>query len=127
LKNLFGKIYIPVAWTIFIQLLLCLPGNDLPSEGLFQIPQLDKIVHVVFFGLLVGLWSVYFKHKTKDNNKLKRIFFIIFLLAAANGIIIEYIQFYFIPLRSFDQGDIIADLLSASIAYGICNVKLLSC
>jgi VanZ family protein len=126
LKKFFGNLFIPLAWTTFIQVLLCLPGNSFPSEGLFGIPQLDKIVHVVFFGAFVGLWCYYFRVKISDNNKLKRVFFIIFLIAATNGIIIEYIQFYFIPFRSFDQGDIIADILSSGIAYGICNVKLLS-
>jgi len=126
LKKLFKTILIPLAWTIFIQVLLCLPGNDLPGDGLFNIPNFDKIVHVIFFGALVGSWCLYFSSRLRNSQKLKNIFFIIFLVAASNGIIIEYIQLYFIPMRSFDKGDIIADLLSSSVVYGICNVKLLS-
>jgi VanZ family protein len=58
---------------------------------------------------------------------LKIIFFSVYLVAVINGIAIEYIQLNFIPNRAFDQGDIIADIISAGIGYGICNVKLLTC
>jgi VanZ family protein len=37
----------------------------------------------------------------------------------------EYIQLYYIPGRSFDKGDIIADIVGASLAYGLSNIKLL--
>jgi len=109
-----------------MQILLCLPGNNFPSTGLFALPQFDKFVHVILFGGLVGLWCFFLRSKIADQDKCKRLFFLVFLLTAANGIGIEYIQYYFIPFRSFDNGDIIADLLASSIAYGICNVKLLT-
>lgn len=127
MKKYFGKLFIPLAWTIFIQVLLCLPGSILPdTDGFLAIPNLDKVVHIIIFGTLVGLWCFYFSRKISSPQKLKLTFFIVFLLAAFNGIIIEYIQKYYIPNRTFDQGDIIADILSAAIAYGICNVKLLA-
>jgi len=126
LKKYFGKLIVPLGWTIFIQVLLCLPGTDIPGPELFEIPYFDKIVHVIFFGSFVALWCFYFRYRSTDNNWLKNIFFIVFLVASINGIVIEYIQMYFIPMRSFDQGDIIADVLSAAIVYGICNVKLLT-
>jgi len=127
LEKYFGKLFIPLAWTIFIQVLLCLPGSTLPdTTGFLAIPNLDKVVHIIIFGTLVGLWCFYFSRKISSPQKLKLTFFIVFLLAAFNGIIIEYIQKYYIPNRTFDQGDIIADILSAAIAYGICNVKLLA-
>jgi len=110
-----------------MQILLCLPGNNFPSNGLFGIPHFDKFIHVILFGGFVGLWCYYLAGRIQLQQQLKRLFFLVFLFAAFNGILIEYIQFYFIPFRSFDDGDIIADLLAASIAYGICNVKLLTC
>jgi hypothetical protein len=110
-----------------MQVLLCLPGNNFPGNDLFDIPHLDKIVHVVLFGAFVGLWCYYLSGRISVQHQLKRLFFVVFLFAVMNGIVIEYIQFYFIPFRSFDDGDIIADLLASSIVYGICNVKLLTC
>lgn len=126
LKNFFAKLYMPLAWTIFIQVLFCLPGSTLPSTEGFAIPNVDKIVHVIFFGTLVGLWCFYFSRKAYTPLKLRIVFFCVFLFASINGIAIEYIQLYFIPNRSFDNTDIIADILSSGIGYGICNIKLLT-
>ena len=117
--------FVAIAWTILIQVLLCLPGSTLPSGGVFNIPQLDKIVHTILFGGFTGFWCYYFYLKGTPPARCKTIFFIVYLLAAANGIVLEFIQRDYIPNRSFDEGDIIADVLAASIAYGICNIKLL--
>ena len=125
INRLLRKAFLPIAWTILIQVLLCLPGTTIPSGGFFNIPQLDKIVHVILFGTFTGLWCYYYYLKGKSPGKLKIIFFIIYLLAAINGIVLEFIQLDYIPNRSFDQVDIIADVIASSIAYGICNIKLL--
>jgi VanZ family protein len=125
IKRLLRKPFWPLAWTIAIQVLLCLPGSSIPTGGLFNIPELDKVVHVILFGGCTGLWCYFFYLKGKPAASLKSIFFIVYLLVAANGIILEFIQRDYIPNRSFDLGDIIADVLSASIAYGICNIKLI--
>ncbi len=125
INRILSKPYAAVAWIILIQVLLCLPGSTLPSGGLFDIPQLDKIVHVTLFAGATGLWCYYFYLNGKPAKQLKTIFFVIYLLLAANGIMLEYIQRDYIPNRSFDLADIIADVIAASIAYGICNIRLL--
>ena len=125
INRLLIKPFWAVAWTIAIQVLLCLPGSTIPSGGLFNIPQLDKIVHVILFGGCTALWCYYFYLKKKSAASLKTVFFIIYLLVAANGIILEFIQRDYIPNRSFDEGDIIADILASSIAYGICTIRLI--
>lgn len=71
------------------------------------------------------MWCYYFYLKGTPAAKLKTIFFIIYLLVSCNGIVLEFIQRDYIPNRSFEQADIIADIIAASIAYGICNIKLL--
>ena len=126
IKRIASNIFYPVAWTVLIQVLLCLPGSTIPSEGFFfNIPHLDKIVHVFLFGGFTGIWCYYYFIKGKSPAQLKTIFFLVYLLSAFNGIILEFIQRDYIPNRSFDQGDIIADVLASSIAYGICNIKLI--
>lgn len=126
MKKHFGRLYTPLAWTILIEILLCLPGSALPDTGAFEIPYFDKIIHIIIFGAFVCLWCLYYRKIVLSNKRLQLIFFRIYLAAVVNGIIIEYIQMYLIPNRSFDQGDILADVLSAGIVYGICNVKLLT-
>jgi VanZ family protein len=124
--RLFSHWVLPLAWTAAIQVLLCLPGKDLPDTSDLGIPNFDKYVHIILFGGMVLLWSYFFYSRKKSPQKLKTIFFGIFLFALFNGILMEYIQLYFIPGRSFDVGDMFADLLGASLAYGISNVKLLN-
>jgi len=125
LKRLLSKALVPVAWTILIQVLLCLPGSTLPSGGVFSIPQLDKMIHSGLFGGFTAFWCYYYYSKGKSPDRLKTIFFIIYLLAITNGIILEYVQRDYIPNRSFDEVDIIVDVIASSIAYGLCNIKLL--
>lgn len=91
-----------------------------------DIPNLDKIAHIVVFAIFVGSWCFYFKSRLLPFTQLKLAFFLVFLFACFNGIIVEYIQKFFVSNRSFDTGDILADVLSSGISYGICNVMLLN-
>lgn len=125
IKRLFSSVLLPLAWLIAIQVLLCLPGNDLPSEEYF-IPHFDKIVHAFLFGGFTAVWCYYYYLKGKPASKLKTIFFVVYLLVCINGIVLEFVQRDYIPFRSFDLGDIIADVLAASVAYGLCNIKLIT-
>ncbi len=125
IKRLFGTPYLPIAWFILIQVLLCLPGSSIPSTDDFLVPDIDKAVHVTLYGGLVGMWCFYCYLKNFAVRKLVRLYFLIFLLAGFNGILMEFVQRCCIPQRSFDLSDIIADLTGCSVAYGICNIKLL--
>jgi VanZ family protein len=125
INNLLSKAFVAIAWTVLIQVLLCLPGSSIPSGGMFNIPQLDKIAHIILFGAFTGFWCYYYYLKGKSPARLKTIFFIVYLLAAADGIIMEFVQLNYIPNRSFDTGDIVADIMASSIAYGICTIKLI--
>ena len=58
------------------------------------------------FSILVFLFSFPLK-KTKPAGS--RVYLVILLAAWGYGIAMEFVQKYFIPLRSFDIADIIAD------------------
>lgn len=62
------------------------------------------------FGILVFLfcWGI---QRKLDGQKLKKTFLIIAFAGAIYGIAMEYVQQYLIPNRSFDTGDIIADII----------------
>jgi len=125
INSLFRKLFVPLAWTVFIQVLLCLPGSSLPDTDSFHIPSLDKIVHIMLFGGFVFLWCYYFQARQKSPKTLKIIFFWVYAAACFNGVLMEFVQRDYIPGRSFDLGDIIADMAGAGLAYGISNIKLL--
>ena len=105
-----------VTWTLIIFILLALPGNMLPNESHFSIPQLDKIVHIVLFGSFVFLWSFYFSTKNADAKLLGK-YLRVTVIACLYGIAMEVIQKYFIPNRDFDLYDIAADIVGAIGGY----------
>jgi VanZ family protein len=125
IKKLFANLLAPLGWTLIMETLFCLPGSSLPDPEKLNVPDLDKLVHIILFGGFVSLWSYYYYRRIKSPNTLKIIFFWVYVFAAFNGVLIEFLQKYFIPGRSFDTVDIIADMTGASLAYGICNIKLL--
>jgi len=125
LRKYFSNIYSPIVWTLIIGILLAMPGSMLPNETHFSIPQFDKIVHISLFGGFVFLWNLYLSVRPIQRTRLLRLFFLVFILAQAYGIGMEYVQKYFIPLRDFDEADIIADLIGAGLAYGLSHIMLL--
>jgi VanZ family protein len=124
LKKYFGNVYVALGWSILIGILLTLPGSVLPNEGSFKIPQFDKIVHMGMFGGFVFLWNMVISSRRPPLHKLLRLFFLVFAIGVIYGIGSEYVQKYFIPGRDYDQADIIADMLGASLAYGISHLTL---
>jgi VanZ family protein len=125
LKKYLGHFYVALAWSVFIGVLLTLPGSLLPKESGFVIPQFDKIVHISMFGGFVFLWDLWLSNRGIPQKRLLRQFFLVFILAAIYGIGSEFVQKYFIPMRDFDEADIIADLIGASLGYGFSNILLL--
>lgn len=109
-------------WSALIFILLILPGDDIPSEGLFSLPHLDKIVHVTLFGLLVSLWFFYFHYSQKKGPQT---LIKIILVSIAYGIAMEFVQRYFVQNRSFDLYDILADAAGALLAGYIIKRKKL--
>lgn len=104
-----ARYFLPtLTWLILITVLLTLPGSAFPESNWFDKIWLDKWIHVGLFSLLQFnlAWSVY-----KFNNKQLRINTLIWLAigSVAYGIVMEFVQKYWVPNRSFDAGDIIAD------------------
>ncbi len=63
------------------------------------------------FALLVILWCrTAFNFFQKPQN-LKKIFIAIAIIFVAYGIMMEFVQQRFVSNRSFDRGDIIADVV----------------
>jgi hypothetical protein len=98
-----------ILWFIISTILLTLPGSSIPKEDWLGKIWADKWIHVAMFAIMVFLWCRLLLKKYIGNKKLKTIFFYMALLWLAYGIGMEFVQKYFIPNRSFDVGDIIAD------------------
>ncbi len=83
------------------------------------IPNLDKIVHAFLFGMLVFLWWRYI-YWNKEIPAAVNILLVLFVLASAFGIGMEFYQKYFTS-REFEIGDIYADTAGAAISALICR------
>ncbi|HUR11536.1 MAG TPA: VanZ family protein [Flavitalea sp.] len=114
--------FLPVCWTLLTIVLLCLPGSALPGGGLFNIPQLDKVAHLILFGGIALLWIYQFRHQGKAT--FPKMLMTVVALTILLGIIMEFVQLNYIPNRSFDVGDIIADAAGAIIIGIFCRKEI---
>lgn len=121
LAGIKGKNFIPgIAWFLFVLILVCIPGEDIPASPYLDIISFDKFVHAVLFGGIVFLFCMAFK-KAEIGRQEKLVFFIKITLATCVwGITTELIQRFFIPGRQFDLFDWAADSLGAVVAFFVC-------
>jgi VanZ family protein len=116
--------FIPaIIWFIISTILLALPGNDLPQSSFFDFPYFDKIVHFTMFFLLTVFFSYPFAILLHDKPAIKSWFISIALYALAYGIVMEFVQKYFVPGRAFEVADIMFDGFGSSA--GMLSMMLL--
>ncbi len=110
MKRKTKQILLAVSWLLICTVLLILPGSSFTSSNWWtKIPMFDKWVHIVFFLVLTYLFSLPWIDSENLKPRSRIIFFVIAISCFFYGILMEMIQHYFIPLRSFDLGDILAD------------------
>lgn len=104
-----GSRFLSWVWTVTIAVLCFLPGSALPQEDWLDAVAFDKWVHLGLFAGLLFLWRFQFSNAPVWG-----------LLAAAvvYAFGIEAVQHYFIPNRSFDVGDVMADVGGAGLGLG---------
>ena len=107
---------VPIGWTAITIILLCLPGSAIPSAGVFSTKGIDKVVHAILFGGIVLLWAFNLYFRRNDQQKWQQIIVLLTLFSIALGIGLEFLQRDYIPNRSFDGYDIIADSTGAILA-----------
>ena len=121
------KKFIPgIAWFFLVLVLISLPGSDIPTvETWLNDIYFDKWVHIGLFAVLTFLF-IYPVTKlgltlpVKKNTAIK-----IAIAACVWGLTTEFIQKFFIPDRSFDIFDLVADSFGILTAYTWCRVKYL--
>ena len=77
------------------------------------------------FAMLCYLWSYPFAKSSLPEKKKKNWFLLILVSSISYGIMMEFVQKHWIPNRSFEFGDIMADGLGTLIAYSYCRKKFL--
>jgi VanZ family protein len=109
-----------VLFFIFTVVLLTLPGNNFPKSHLFNIPYFDKWVHIGLFGLQGFLFSFPIVHFSITNSQKKYWFWIILLMGIAYGVLMEFVQKYWVINRSFEVMDMVADAIGCVLALILC-------
>ena len=119
LRNMLIRFLWPtLVWTLFILILTLIPGSSLPSVSFFQI---DKLVHIFFFSVLMILSSYSF-NRLKGNRHFQLNYLLVaFLYCMCLGVLIEVLQLL-VPGRDFSLADIIANMIGAAIGYLIYKV-----
>jgi len=117
LKKNISTIVFAIAWLLTITTLLCIPGTKFPKITWEDKIWLDKWIHVFLFMVLVIVWNKVYSDKKNIQNNIRKIFFQIMIIGFLYGIAMELVQKYFIPFRSFDIGDILADGAGCFIGY----------
>jgi VanZ family protein len=106
--------FIPgIIWLIISTILLTIPGSDLPKSPLFDFPFFDKLVHLVMFFLLTSLFCFPVGKVAENITAIKSRFISVALVVLAYGIVMEFVQKYFVAGRSFDVADILFDGLGS--------------
>ena len=98
-----------IAWLIISIILLVLPGSSFPTENWLDKIWFDKWVHIGLFGGLVFLMCWGLLKYISNEKKLKQLWIMFSIDCLIYGIAMEYVQDNYIPNRSFDYGDIVAD------------------
>jgi VanZ family protein len=108
-----------LGWLLMITILLCIPGTKLPKITWTDKIWLDKWIHAALFAILILTWCWSYSAKQKTAFDKKRLFIFIALLGFLYGIGTEILQELFIPFRSFEIPDIIADGVGVAVGYFI--------
>src|SRR4051812_28521120 len=95
-----------VLWTLLIFFLCFLPGRDIPNV---KIPLIDKWAHIILFGVFTFLW-----HATVPTRNFGYKV-VLFAIAIFLGWLVEYVQGHYIPQRSQDMMDVLADSIGGFI------------
>lgn len=91
-------------------------GNNLPH---FDIPNLDKLVHFIFYFIAVILGMLFLYERAKKRMKLYRALVICVSGMIAYGIVIEVIQYNFTANRMGDIFDALSNSFGALCGAGV--------
>ncbi|GAB2837544.1 VanZ family protein [Ferruginibacter profundus] len=123
-KSIGIKKFIPgIAWFFLVLTLVCIPGEDLPKADNWMIAiDYDKLIHVGIFAVLAFLFMYPIGKSAAFSKKDKWHYFIkIALVTVVWGYTTEVIQKFFIPGRSYDLTDWLADSIGGLVALLVCK------
>jgi hypothetical protein len=114
------KKFIPAfAALIIATVLLCLPKQALVNPGgdWFNKYHIDKLIHIIIFAILVYLFCRPIRLKGFLTSIITKAYFLIAILMTIYGVMMEFVQKWWVSGRDFDGWDILADAVGSFIGY----------
>ena len=98
-------------WLLLITALSTLPNPQLPG---FKLLAADKLVHAIVYGVLAWLllrgWSRFAQQPVQWRERA-----VAFCLSTAYGVLMEWVQYAFIPGRFYEFDDMLANAFGAAV------------
>lgn len=115
----FRRFWPGIIWFIIVMVLICTPKKHLPESKFLAKIFFDKLVHIGCFALLV--WFFYYPFAKSSLTPSVKYHYLIRLTLCAIvwGLTTEFIQRFFVPGRSFDLLDWLADSVGAVGAFAV--------
>lgn len=108
-----GVVYLLTAlWALTIMVLTLIPGSALPEFSFASLLSIDKLVHFTLFFILTYLFAESFNLQNTYPYFRTNLIILCILISFLYGFILEGGQ-YFIPDRSFDPLDLLANTTGA--------------
>lgn len=105
-----------LSWLVFITFSSLFSFSGMIKAPRFNIPHADKLVHFIFYFVLVLLGVLATKERNKLGARGKNTLAYVFLFAFFYGILIEFLQHNFTEDRQGDVLDVLANTLGAMVA-----------
>jgi VanZ family protein len=101
---------ISLIWALLILILCAIPGSSFPKKPIFNIPNLDKIVHACLYFPLAFFLGAEFDLSKKNILRLTGPLLVMIIVALYGGLI-EVLQETIFIKRSADILDFLADVV----------------
>ena len=118
-----------LVWVIFefvlIFILLSMPGSEIQGTSwisiILHLPFADKIIHMGLFGSLALSLFFHFEQYSNISFRSTRTKALSLIACILYGIGMEFYQKYFVPSRSLDVIDMLADAMGSLLALPFFN------
>lgn len=101
-------LFAAASWTLLVTVLSLISTGSFVSIANINIAYKDKIVHFIFYFVMVILWLNYYNRTTTKNSYIKVLF-----MTICYGILIEVCQGVFTANREADVFDAIVNAVGA--------------
>ena len=102
--------FISLIWALLIFILCAIPGGSLPTSPIFNIPNLDKMVHAALYFPLAFFLGAEFDLSKKSILRITGPLLTMLIVALYGGLI-EFLQESIFVNRSSDIIDLLFDML----------------